>query len=200
VIGGGFVALAGSLAVFTTFGTDSPYPVLALALGLMGVGLGAAAAPATGLLMSAVPMDKAGVGSAVNDTTREFGGALVIAVFGTIAGSAYRSGFGEPGTQAVVDAGLDRGAAEAAHESIGGAWGVAQGLPGGGTEVLSRAQDAFVDAFRLANSITLVVAVLAGAFVWTSLRARGTQAGEPVVEPGLDPEAEPALAFATEEA
>jgi EmrB/QacA subfamily drug resistance transporter len=199
VIGGGFVALAASLAVFTTLGTDSPYPVLGLALALLGVGLGAAAAPATALLMSAVPMDKAGVGSAVNDTTREFGGALGIAVFGTIAGSAYRSGFGEAGTQSVVDAGLDRGAADVAHESIGGAWGVAQGLPGG-ADVLGRAQDAFVDAFRLTNSITLVVALLAGAFVWTSLRARGSgPADDAVVEPILDPEAEPALAYATED-
>jgi predicted MFS family arabinose efflux permease len=205
VIAGGFAALAASLAVFTTLGTGSAYLPVGLALGLMGVGLGFAAAPATGLLMSAVPMDKAGVGSAVNDTTREFGGALGIAVFGTIAGSAYRSGFGEAGTQSVVDAGLGSRAAESAHESIGGAWGVAQGLPGGGTEVLSRAQDAFVDAFRLANSITLVVALLAGAFVWTSLRARGTGADAADVDPAdaepiLDPEAEPALAYAAEEA
>jgi DHA2 family multidrug resistance protein-like MFS transporter len=200
VIGGGFAALAASLAVFATLGTDSPYPVLGVALALMGVGLGAAAAPATGLLMSAVPMDKAGVGSAVNDTTREFGGALGIAVFGTIAGSAYRSGFGEAGAQAVAEAGLGRGAAEAAHESIGGAWGVAQGLPGGGTDVLGRAQDAFVDAFRLTNSITLVVALLAGALVWTSLRARSAGTDEAVIEPVLDAEAEPALAYATQEA
>jgi MFS transporter, DHA2 family, multidrug resistance protein len=191
--------------VFASLGTDSPYPPLALALALMGVGLGAAAAPATGLLMSAVPMDKAGVGSAVNDTTREFGGALGIAVAGTIAGSAYRSGFGEAGTQAAVDAGLDRGAAEAAHESIGGAWGAAQGLPGG-ADVLSRAQDAFVDAFRLTNSITLLVAVATGVFVLVSLRPRRAAAdavagdaleadGVPV-GPALDPEAEPALAYA----
>jgi EmrB/QacA subfamily drug resistance transporter len=206
VIAGGFASLAASLAVFASLGTDSPYPLLALALALMGVGLGAAAAPATGLLMSAVPMDKAGVGSAVNDTTREFGGALGIAVAGTIAGSAYRSGFGEAGTQAAVDAGLDPGAAEAAHESIGGAWGAAQGLPGGGAEVLSRAQDAFVDAFRLTNSITLLVAVATGVFVLVSLRPRRATAdavagdaleadGVPV-GPALDPEAERALAYA----
>jgi EmrB/QacA subfamily drug resistance transporter len=198
VIAGGFVALGASLAVFTTLGTDSPYPVIALAFGLMGAGLGAAAAPATGLLMSAVPMDKAGVGSAVNDTTREFGGALGIAVFGTIAGSAYRSGFGEAGSQAVVDAGLGDGAAAAAHESIGGAWGVSQGLPGGG-DVLARAQDAFVDAFRLTNSITLVVAILAGAFVWRALRPRRADTDEPVVEPILEPDAEPALAYAMDD-
>ena len=79
----------------------------ALVMALLGAGLGAASAPATGLLMSAVPMDKAGVGSAVNDTTREFGGALGIAVFGTIGGSAYRSSFGEAGARSAVDAGLD---------------------------------------------------------------------------------------------
>ena len=77
-----------------------------------------------------------------------------------------------------------------------------QGLPGGGTEVLGRAQDAFVDAFRLTNSITLVVALVAGAFVWTSLRARGTGAGaeEPVVEPSLAFELSPASAPAAGDA
>ena len=54
-------------------------------------GMAITAAPATGDIMSAVPLTKAGVGSAVNDTTRELGGALGIAVFGSIVNSAYRS-------------------------------------------------------------------------------------------------------------
>ena len=53
--------------------------------------MGITAAPATGEIMSSVPLSKAGVGSAVNDTTRELGGALGIALLGSIANSAYRS-------------------------------------------------------------------------------------------------------------
>ena len=65
--------------------------MLALSLVLLGAGMSLTAAPATGSIMSAVPPAKAGVGSAVNDTTREVGGALGIAVLGSIASAAYRS-------------------------------------------------------------------------------------------------------------
>ena len=71
------------------------------------------AAPATGEIMSAVPLSKAGVGSAVNDTTRELGGALGIAILGSIANSAYRaaidlSGLGLRRSRAQPGRGVDR--------------------------------------------------------------------------------------------
>src|SRR5690606_30374811 len=115
----------------------------------------------TGMLMSAVPLDKAGVGSAVNDTTREFGGALGIAVLGTLVGSVYRSQF-DPSAAGVPDS-----AADAAGESIGAAWGVAQDLPGG-EALLAQAQAAFVDAFQVTNGVGLAVAAAAGAIVWAT--------------------------------
>jgi EmrB/QacA subfamily drug resistance transporter len=185
VMSGGFAVIAVGLTLFTQVRVDTPYPVVALGFVLVGAGLAATAAPATGTLMSAVPLDKAGVGSAVNDTTREFGGALGIAVFGTIVGSAYRSNIDLSGS------GLSGGDAEVARESIGQAWGVAQGLPGGGEAVLAQAQSAFVDAFRLTNAISVAVAVLAGLLVWSTLRTR--QAGAPApatgAVTGIDPAA-----------
>src|SRR5690606_18591783 len=120
VMAGGFAVSALSLGVFSLVTTHSPYLLLALGFMLFGTGLAMTAAPATGLVMSAVPLDKAGVGSAVNDTTREFGAALGIAVFGTLVGSVYRSNADLAGT------GVPTEAAEAASESIGAAWGVAQ--------------------------------------------------------------------------
>ena len=188
VITGGFALMAVGLALFTRIGVDTPYPIVALGFVLLGAGLAATAAPATGMLMSAVPLDKAGVGSAVNDTTREFGGALGIAVFGTLVGSAYRSNMDLSGTD------VPAGAAQAADESIGAAWGVAQGLPGG-EALLAQAQSAFVDAFRLTNAVSVAVAVLAAAFVWTALRpGRGDPAEAEGDEPVFDAEAgEPAL-------
>jgi EmrB/QacA subfamily drug resistance transporter len=84
VMAGGFVVMAASLGLFTQVTTSTPYLVTALGFVMLGGGLAATAAPATGMLMSAVPLDKAGVGSAVNDTTREFGGALGIAVLGSV--------------------------------------------------------------------------------------------------------------------
>jgi EmrB/QacA subfamily drug resistance transporter len=164
VITVGFALMAVALGLFTQVSTSTPYPVLAIGMVLIGMGLASTAAPATSMLMAAVPLDKAGVGSAVNDTTREFGGALGIAVFGSLAGSVYRSGVDLAGTGTSAEAG------EAAGESIGAAWGVAQTLPGGGEALLAEAQSAFVDAFRLTNAVTLAVAVAAGAFVWVALR------------------------------
>src|SRR3954466_5051716 len=82
-IAAGFVMLG-----FVTAGT--PYLALAVSFAVLGAGMGVTAAPATGEIMSAVPLSKAGVGSAVNDTTRELGGALGIAILGSIANSAYR--------------------------------------------------------------------------------------------------------------
>ena len=65
--------------------------------------------------MVAVPMSKAGVASAVNDTTRELGGALGIAMFGTIVSSLYRTNLDLGGL------GLGATANDAATESLGGA-------------------------------------------------------------------------------
>ena len=93
------------MAVFSQVGVDTPYVVLALALVLLAAGMAISAAPATGSIMSAVPLAKAGVGSAMNDTTREVGGALGIAVFGSIVNSLYRANLDLGGLDA---AGLGR--------------------------------------------------------------------------------------------
>jgi DHA2 family multidrug resistance protein-like MFS transporter len=164
VMAAGFATMSVGLAVFTQVSVDSSYLLVAVGFVLVGTGIAMTAAPATGVLMSAVPLDKAGVGSAVNDTTREFGAALGIAVFGTVVGSAYRSGIDFSGTGAPADA------TQTAEESIGAAWGVAQTLPSGGGALLQEAQTAFVDAFRLSNALSVVVAVAAGALVLGTLR------------------------------
>ena len=87
----GFVLVGVGMAVMGFVAVDTPYLVLAVSMVLQASGMAIVAAPATGGIMSAVPMSKAGVGSAVNDTTRELGGALGIAVFGSIVNSAYRA-------------------------------------------------------------------------------------------------------------
>ncbi len=70
---------------------DSPYIHLAIGLMLLGGGMSMTTAPATGAVMESMPLGKAGVGSAVNDTAREVGGALGVAVLGSILSSGYRS-------------------------------------------------------------------------------------------------------------
>jgi EmrB/QacA subfamily drug resistance transporter len=164
VIAGGFVLVAIAFGLLTLLTVDSPYLLLGVAFALQGLGMGLVFAPATGSIMSSVPVDKAGVGSAVNDTTRELGAALGIAVLGTIIGSAYR------GSLDVSSDGLSSADTTAARESIGGAVGVARHLPDGGPALLSQAQEAFVDAFRFTNAISLAITLGAAALVLATLR------------------------------
>jgi hypothetical protein len=131
-------------------GTDTPYLVLVLGMVLLGAGMGITMAPATGAIMSSVPLNKAGVGSAVNDTTREVGGALGIAVLGSIATSVYRG--------AVDVSSVPAQAQEAAGESIGAAIGIAREFGGdGGAALVAEASQAFTDAF---NTTMLVAAAI----------------------------------------
>ncbi|MEZ5167591.1 MAG: MFS transporter [Acidimicrobiales bacterium] len=109
VVTGGFLSIAAGFVVLSLVHPDSPYLLIVLALVLLAGGMASSSAPATGAIMGSVPMNKAGVGSAVNDTTREFGGALGIAVLGSIVASSYRAHFDVPGVPAE------------AGESIGGA-------------------------------------------------------------------------------
>lgn len=175
VMTAGFAFIAGGFAVLATVTTESSYLVIAGGLVLLGIGMGITVAPATGAIMSAVPLNKAGVGSAVNDTTREVGGALGIAVLGSIANSAYRSEI-----DGDVLAQLPPEAAAAAGDSIGAATQIAASLPaeiGGALQVA--AGDAFTTAFGnsllAAAGVSLVVGVL------VHLAGRRSAIGEPDV-------------------
>jgi MFS family permease len=96
---------------------DSPYSDIFWRLMLMSAGMGLTMAPATESVMGSLPIFKAGVGSAVNDTTRQVGGALGVAVIGSVLATTYGnrigdflSGLGLPLPQAAV---------ESAQNSIG---------------------------------------------------------------------------------
>ena len=127
-IAGGFALIGAGMLAMSLVAVDTPYPAIVVAMVLLASGIGVVMAPATGGIMSAVPLAKAGVGSAVNDTTRELGGALGIAVFGSIVNSAYRSNIDLGGLD------LSSSVAAEAEESVGAAAMAAGGLgrEGGG--------------------------------------------------------------------
>lgn len=156
VITTGFGVIAFGFFLLTFVTPATPYPYLALAFAILGSGMGITSAPATGNIMSAVPPGKAGVGSAVNDTTREFGGALGIAIIGSLMSALYRSGLDMGGL------GLAPEAEATARESIGAATSVANSLPGGGAKLVSQAINAFAGAY-LAINIASAVLAIAGA-------------------------------------
>ncbi len=89
--GAGLGILAAGAAMFSVVGVDSSYWLFAVAVLVFGFGFGLAAPPATEAIVEALPANKQGVASAINDVTRELGGALGIAVVGSFLTAGYRS-------------------------------------------------------------------------------------------------------------
>jgi EmrB/QacA subfamily drug resistance transporter len=118
-----------------------------------GLGMGLTMAPATDSIMGSVPRERAGVGSAVNDATRQTGGALGVAVLGSLLATRY-------GTR-IDRLHLPSRAADAAKESIGGALQAAQQVGG-------QAGHALADAARAGFTSGIQVATVIGAVVLAS--------------------------------
>jgi MFS family permease len=129
-----------------------------LAVSVVGTGIGLAMAPATQSIMSALPPAKAGVGSAINDTTRNLGSVLGIAVIGSIVTSAYKAALAPGHIAAAIP--------QTARQSVGAATQIADRLPHPlGHELATVAHQAFVHAadrgVLVAAGITLVGTIIA---------------------------------------
>jgi hypothetical protein len=160
---------------------ESSYWYMIGSLMIVAIGMGTTAAPSTTAIMSAMPLGKAGVGSAVNDTTRELGGALGVAVLGSILASQYSSALA-PAVQVLPEA-----AGTAASSSLGGALAVAQELGGGaGAALASAAKAAYMDGMAVAILAAVGVAISAALLVARYMPAEAAMPGEPTTEPGTD--------------
>ena len=174
VVAAGLVLVSTGLVLLSTVGVDSGYGVLAVSMVVLATGMGLTMAPSTASIMASLPLGKAGVGSAVNDTTRELGGALGVAVLGSLLASHYSSGLGR------AAAGLPEWAAGAARRSLGGALQVAERLGGpAGAELADSARQAFVDAFASSLVVAAAVTLTAAALVARFLPAHMTELAEP---------------------
>jgi EmrB/QacA subfamily drug resistance transporter len=157
-IGLSIVSLA--MLVLSTLHTDSSYLRVIANMMFMAVGMGLTMAPATESVMGSLPRSKAGVGSAVNDTTRQVGGALGVAVVGSLVASVYASGIDDVAARF----GITGGSLVKARSSLGAALGEAEGLGDNGAAFARAAKDSFVDG--LSNGLRLGAAVvLLAAFV-----------------------------------
>jgi EmrB/QacA subfamily drug resistance transporter len=173
VVTAGLVSMGIGFFVATTNGVDTPYSIIVLAMFFMGGGLGLVQAPATESIMGALPPAKAGVGSAVNDTARELGGTLGVAIVGSVFSSVYASRLGTnlAGTP-VPDEAL-----AAAQDSVGAAREVARQA---GTTVgpdaeafVSRAvNNAFIDGWHAGSWVSMAVVLLGAVLAWRFLPAR----------------------------
>jgi EmrB/QacA subfamily drug resistance transporter len=154
----GLVLVAVAMFIFSTVTTTSGYGVVGLVLVVIGVGMALAMAPATDSIMGSLPPEKAGVGSAVNDTTREIGGALGVAILGSITASSYRASITSTDVYKVASQ-QSAVAAGAIKDSVGGAAEVAARLPTAAAQaVTDAANEAFVHAL---NQTVIVAAVIA---------------------------------------
>lgn len=167
VVAGGLVLIAAALVIFSRLGEASSYGSLATALVVFGLGMGAAMAPATECVMGSLPLAKAAVGSAMNDTTRLVGASLGVAVVGSVLSSAYGSSIGG------VAAGLPGPAAAAVRDSIGSAIGVAPQLGPFATHVVAAARSAFIDGMGIALLVAAGVAAAAALLAMLFLPSRG---------------------------
>jgi hypothetical protein len=159
-VSAGLGIVAVGLTLLSTVGVDSGYGLIALSLVTAATGMSFSMPPATTTIMSSLPRAKAGVGSAVNDTTRELGGALGVAVLGSIAASRY--------TATLLGA-LERvpeRAAHAATSSVGAALQIAARVGGApGRELAGAARTAFVDAMGAALLAAAGIALCASFLV-----------------------------------
>ena len=136
---------------------------------LMAVGMGMTMAPATESVMGSLPREKAGVGSAVNDTTRQVGGALGVAVIGSVVSSIYASNVDDLAGQLRRHR---RRRSTQARASLGGALEVGSAARRRRPAFIDGVKDGFVDA--LSNGLRLSSLIILGAaFVaWRFLPAR----------------------------
>lgn len=154
----GLGLMATGLGALSRLGPDSPVVTVVVALVPMAAGMAATGPPLTTVLMASVPPGRAGVGSAMNDTSRELGGALGVAVLGSLLTTRFSSSL-DP-----VVAGLGAQDQTVAMSGLAGALDVARGLAGPPGEALaSAARAAFADGFGFATTVATVVVLVAAA-------------------------------------
>ncbi|MEV4807073.1 MFS transporter [Nonomuraea sp. NPDC049421] len=165
VVALGLAMNAGSFLYYTTLGAELNYLTLLPAMIVGGVGVGFAFTVNNDNVLATAPRQRAGAAAAVSETAFELGGALGIAVLGTVLTSAYRSNLELP-------AGLTGGAAEGvARESLASAVAVAQGLPAGqAADLVRAAQAAFLDGVHLASYVTAGLLALVALLALVGLR------------------------------
>jgi MFS transporter, DHA2 family, multidrug resistance protein len=185
VIGGGLAMAAIGLAVLTQVG-GSPNADLAILAGaslVVSLGLAPVFTATTDLVVSSAPPERAGAASGISETGAELGGALGIAILGSIGVAVYRGELAD-----TLPAGVPSQAAAVVRDTLGGAVGVAAQLPERlGVALLAAAREAFTQGLQLTAALSAAVAVSIAVLATVLLRA--VPASSPQAEPGEQPAA-----------
>jgi EmrB/QacA subfamily drug resistance transporter len=172
VVAVGLLGVSAAMFLFMIARTDTSYIEIVPVVMMMAAGMALVIPSMTGSIMSAVPLGKAGVGSAMNDTTRELGGALGVAVLGSLVASRYDSKLG-----AAIDL-LPAALRPKAEESLAGALQAASELGGADAgRVADAAREAYVSGMHLAAIIAGCVSLVAAVIVYRKLPAGNPHAG-----------------------
>ncbi|MDN0200436.1 MFS transporter [Streptomyces sp. S.PNR 29] len=165
VILSGMLLMAASFALLATVTADTGFTLPAVALGVLGLGAGLAMPAAVAALMGTIPEDKAGVGSALNDTVQQAGTALGIAILGSL----LTSGFADE---------MPAGTPERAKESIAGALAVG----GGDAGLAQTAREAFTASMSTTFTVSAIGVLAAAVLATLVMRDRKPEAAEEVEE------------------
>ncbi len=172
----GMLLVAATMSGFLLLGVDTPIVVLEVLFFAQGAGMAHIMPPVTTAIMQALPRQKAGSGSALNNTFRQVGGALGVAVLGSVLSSTYREGI--RGTLAAVP-GLPDSVRHSAGESVEATLGVAEKLGPRGQELVGPAQDAFVHAMHVTALGSAGVALFGALVVLAFLPGKGASGQAP---------------------
>jgi hypothetical protein len=179
VVTGGLATFAAGLTWASTADAATPYTQIALQMVLLGGGLGLTTAPATEAIMGSLSADKAGVGSAVNDTTRELGGTLGVAIVGSVFASVYSGRLAD----SAALAGLPEQLRATMDRSMAAAYQVIARLPQPAIpDVRAAVNGAFLDGMQVSSLVCAGIAVGAAVVVAWLLPARARQAATEQVE------------------
>jgi EmrB/QacA subfamily drug resistance transporter len=195
VVTTGLTLVTVALTLLSQLPVDSTYPGDVLwRMMIMATGMALVMAPATESIMGSLPRAKAGVGSAVNDTTRQVGGALGVAIVGSVMSSIYRGDMGD----VLAGSPLPPDAAEQARASLGGALGVAGSIGGDtGRLIADAAKESFVAGLHRGVLVASGAALVGALVVLVWLPAHAAPAPEEPGVPARDTAArEPAEALA----
>jgi DHA2 family multidrug resistance protein-like MFS transporter len=183
----GLVVAAVGFIALTQVGSTSGPAVVVTSTVIFSLGLSPVFTLANDIIIGAVPPERAGAAAGISETCSEFGGALGIAILGSIGTAIYRRAM----AGSVLD-GIPFEAAEAARDTLGGAVAVAGQWPGFGTALLDTARRAFTSGLQV-TAIASALIVIGMAILVVVLLRHVRSASEPEPPPGRGPDAPAAM-------
>lgn len=183
MIAGIAVFCLGLLVLAVQASADGGYLSVLPGLVILGLGQGIAMTPSTAAITETLPAEKQGVASALNDTTREVGGAVGVALLGSVLSSSYRDAIG-PSLR-----GVSPEIAHVASEGLGSAFGIAPQAGADGPRIIDAARHAFVDGW--VQSMWVGLAMGAALLMYMIVRGPKQRSTEAQPVTALEPELEP---------